>query len=195
MLSPSEISERIKKIAKIKHIAIGDMLNKCGLSKNALSSMVAGSFPKADNIAKLANYLQVPIDFLIGNGIFEDWEKILKHRKEVINNVSLIMSKLSVEILNNVDDITLAKLVDTFHVEIDEKHDGVGITLSTPIPVLPTNSSDIITDNMHDDETKVLKYYNRLNEDHKDLIKGEMVRLYEDEKSLNNMEFSDELAK
>lgn len=46
-----------------------------------------------------------------------------------------------------------------------------------------------------EDETKVLKYYNRLNEDHKDLIKGEMVRLYEDEKSLNNAEFSDELAK
>jgi transcriptional regulator with XRE-family HTH domain len=46
-----------------------------------------------------------------------------------------------------------------------------------------------------EDETKVLKYYNRLNEDHKDLIKGEMVRLYEDEKSLNDVEFSDELAK
>jgi transcriptional regulator with XRE-family HTH domain len=46
-----------------------------------------------------------------------------------------------------------------------------------------------------EDEIKVLRYYNRLNEDHQDLIKGEMVRLYEDEKSLNDVEFSDELAK
>ena len=44
-----------------------DLLNKCGLNKNALSSMqCGGSIPRADNLAKIADYLGCSVDYLLG---------------------------------------------------------------------------------------------------------------------------------
>ena len=53
---------------------------------------------------------------------------------------------------------------------------------------------DFVT-NLSDDEDKVLKYYHRLNDEHKDYVKGEMVRLYMAEKAKNqDAESSEEIA-
>ncbi len=67
MYTSAEIAERIKLTAKGKKITIKDMLDKCGLSKNALSSMLSGgSMPKSDNLAKIAEYLDCSVDYLLG---------------------------------------------------------------------------------------------------------------------------------
>lgn len=43
------------------------MLEACGLSKNALSSMLSGgSTPKSENLAKIADYLDCSVDYLLG---------------------------------------------------------------------------------------------------------------------------------
>lgn len=57
----------IKKSAKQRGIKITDMLNECGLSKNALSSMQSrGSWLQANNLAKIADYLDCSVDYLLG---------------------------------------------------------------------------------------------------------------------------------
>ena len=67
MYTSTEIAERIKLTAKNKHIIIGDMLNSCNLNKNALFTMSSGgSMPKADNLAKIADYLDCSVDYLLG---------------------------------------------------------------------------------------------------------------------------------
>ena len=46
---------------------IKTMLSECGLSKNAISSMLSGgSTPKSENLAKIADYLDCSIDYLMG---------------------------------------------------------------------------------------------------------------------------------
>lgn len=63
----SNIAEKIKTTAKLKNIQIKDMLAECELSKNTLSSMQAGgSIPKSDNLAKIADYLDISVDFILG---------------------------------------------------------------------------------------------------------------------------------
>ena len=43
------------------------MLEDCGLNKNAISTMLSrNSMPKADNLAKIADYLNVSVDYLLG---------------------------------------------------------------------------------------------------------------------------------
>lgn len=60
-------AERIKSIAKSKNIIIKDMLIACGLSKNAISSMLSrGSWLQANNLAKIADYLECSVDYLLG---------------------------------------------------------------------------------------------------------------------------------
>lgn len=59
--------DTIKKLAKLKNIQIGKMLTECGLNKNALSSMQSrGSWLQANNLAKIADYLCVSVDYLLG---------------------------------------------------------------------------------------------------------------------------------
>lgn len=57
----------IKNMAKQKGIKTTDMLIECDLNKNALSSMQSrGSWLQANNLAKIADYLDCSVDYLLG---------------------------------------------------------------------------------------------------------------------------------
>lgn len=67
MYETSKTVERIKFIAKQKGITIKTMLEDCNLSKNALSSMLSrGSWLQSNNLAKIADYLDCSVDYLLG---------------------------------------------------------------------------------------------------------------------------------
>ncbi|MDE6780886.1 MAG: helix-turn-helix domain-containing protein [Ruminococcus sp.] len=61
----SEIADRIRYVAKEKSISISTMFSEIGLGKNTLTNFKT-SMPKADNIAKIADYLNVSVDYLLG---------------------------------------------------------------------------------------------------------------------------------
>ncbi|MDE6995263.1 MAG: helix-turn-helix domain-containing protein [Lachnospiraceae bacterium] len=67
MYKSSEIATRINQLLKEKQLSQKDMLEKCELSKNAISSMLSrGSMLRADNLARIADYLECSIDYLMG---------------------------------------------------------------------------------------------------------------------------------
>lgn len=67
MKGSQEIALLIKEIAKSKKIAIGDMLVDCELSVNTLSTMQSkGYYPRLEALMKIADYLDVSIDYLLG---------------------------------------------------------------------------------------------------------------------------------
>ncbi len=67
MHNSQEVANAIKFMAKNKKIAIGELLSGCSLSKNTLSSMLSGgSMPKSENLAKIADYLDCSVDYLLG---------------------------------------------------------------------------------------------------------------------------------
>lgn len=67
MYQTTNTVERIKLLAKSKNIKIADMLNDCELNKNTLSSMSSrGSWIQANNLAKIADYLDCSVDYLLG---------------------------------------------------------------------------------------------------------------------------------
>lgn len=60
----------IKKAAKEKNISTTVMLENLGLNKNTLSSMSGrGSWVKSDTLAKIADYLDVSVDYLLGRDV------------------------------------------------------------------------------------------------------------------------------
>lgn len=70
MNNSQEVANVIKSTAKEKGVAVGRMLEACELSKNALSSMQAGGYlPRIENLAKIADYLGVSVDYLLGREI------------------------------------------------------------------------------------------------------------------------------
>ena len=67
MNNSQEVAKVIKDTAKQKGIAVGKMLEECELSKNALSTMQsAGYLPRIENLSKIADYLGVSVDYLLG---------------------------------------------------------------------------------------------------------------------------------
>ena len=67
MYNASEIATKINYILKEKQLSQKDMLESCNLSKNAISSMLSrGSMLRADNLARIADYLDCSIDYLMG---------------------------------------------------------------------------------------------------------------------------------
>lgn len=67
MYSSVNIANRIKSVSKSKGLVLKDVLADCDLSKNAISSMLSGgSMPKSENLAKIADYLGVSVDYLLG---------------------------------------------------------------------------------------------------------------------------------
>ncbi|MCM1225159.1 MAG: helix-turn-helix domain-containing protein [Lachnospiraceae bacterium] len=66
MYHSQQIAELIRIQTTSKKISIRKMLKDIGLGVNSLSHMDNGSMPKADNLAKVADYLNVSTDYLLG---------------------------------------------------------------------------------------------------------------------------------
>ena len=67
MYNTNKTVERIKLVAKQKNLKISDMLNACEINKNALWSMKSrGSWLHVNNLAKIADYLDCSVDYLLG---------------------------------------------------------------------------------------------------------------------------------
>lgn len=65
MYNSSDIADKIKTIAKSKNISMKKLLEDVGLGFNTMSNMKT-SMPKVDNLAKIADYLNVSVDYLLG---------------------------------------------------------------------------------------------------------------------------------
>lgn len=66
MYNPPDVSNRIKSTAKLKKIAIKDMLSGIGLGINTLSHMNHGKAISFSSLAMIADYLDCSVDYLLG---------------------------------------------------------------------------------------------------------------------------------
>lgn len=73
MYNAQDAADRIKLKAKEKNIHVKKLLEECDLNKNAISSMVSrGSWLQANNLAKIADYLDCSVDYLLGRAELPD---------------------------------------------------------------------------------------------------------------------------
>lgn len=66
MYESAELAKTIKKVARAKKILLKDMFEATGLSKHTLSNLNKGSMIGADSLAKIADYLDCSVDYLLG---------------------------------------------------------------------------------------------------------------------------------
>ena len=66
MYDSLKVAELIKLRAKAKGIAVKDMLSYIGLGINTISNLRHGSMLKADSLARIADYLDCSVDYLLG---------------------------------------------------------------------------------------------------------------------------------
>lgn len=81
MNNSQEVATTIKVLAKEKKITIKQMLSECELSINTLSSMQSGGYyPRVEALAKIADYLDCSVDYLLGR---TDIPEVNKSTKDI----------------------------------------------------------------------------------------------------------------
>ena len=66
MYDSQEIANRIKLMVKNKKVSLKIMLSECDLGINAISQMSKGNDMLSKNLAKIADYLDCSVDYLLG---------------------------------------------------------------------------------------------------------------------------------
>lgn len=66
MYNSKDIANRIKQCAKEKNVALALILRQCDLGVNTIGNMSSGRMPAVDSVAKIADYLDVSVDYLLG---------------------------------------------------------------------------------------------------------------------------------
>lgn len=66
MYSSQDISNRIKSRAKTQNVSMRDMLTACDLGINAVSQMAKGLDMGSKSLARIADYLDCSVDYLLG---------------------------------------------------------------------------------------------------------------------------------
>lgn len=74
MYNSANVADRIKYIAKMRDITIKQLLTEAGLGLNTMANFKT-SMPKADNLAKIADILNVSTDYLLGRTTNPDINK------------------------------------------------------------------------------------------------------------------------
>ena len=99
MYNSSDIASKINYLLKVQNKSQKIMLENCGLNKNAISTMTArNSIPKADNLAKIADYLGVSVDYLLGR---TDTPQVLNLPKPLISTLLSEYSKNSDDFISD----------------------------------------------------------------------------------------------
>lgn len=77
MLSPQEVAERIKVLAKDRKVSVAQMLKECEFSKDLISTTQnKGYYPRLEAVVKIADYLNVSLDYLVGRTDNPDSHKV-----------------------------------------------------------------------------------------------------------------------
>ena len=75
--------DKIKELCNQHGISIYKLEKDCNFSQNSILKWQKSS-PKIDNLSKVATYFEVPVDYLLGTGLFAKQELIEQHIDEII---------------------------------------------------------------------------------------------------------------
>lgn len=91
MYNSTEIANNIKQIAKDKGIVLKTMFHEIGIGENTMANFKK-SMPKVDTLGKIADYLNVSMDYLTGR---------TKEPVQIMNNNSTINGGIQTQNYNN----------------------------------------------------------------------------------------------
>ena len=82
-----DLKRRVQELCKEKNVTSQQLEVDLGFGKGYISKLNT-SVPNVSKIQQIADYLSVPLDFLLGRPPFDHWELINQNRKEFLRYVS-----------------------------------------------------------------------------------------------------------
>lgn len=91
MYNTQNIANRIKATAKSKKISIKNMLTDLTLGINTISQFAKGQVISSINLARIADYLECSVDYLLGRTDDPTWHKPEEVLAEMVQKTPIIM--------------------------------------------------------------------------------------------------------
>ncbi|MCI8865608.1 MAG: helix-turn-helix transcriptional regulator [Lachnospiraceae bacterium] len=101
-----QFNERLKNMRKRSKVTQKSISEHLGVTLRTYQRYEEGTIePPLATVSAIADYFGVPVDCLIGNGIFSNWDEILLHREQIL----LFLGK---EVLSFPDGFDLSTLTE-----------------------------------------------------------------------------------
>ena len=170
--------DRFSSACKDQRMSPNSVAENIGVSSATITKWKNGAVPRGEVLKKISEFFNLPSDYFLELGAFSNWEALLERKDQIILSISNMSSRLSSDILKGISNISFAKLVYAFNVEIIEDPPGsTDVTIVSPIPV---NSSDTLGpeyDMVLPEERDLLSAYRDLSRDDKRIILGKTLEL------------------
>lgn len=174
-----EISKKIKQLRESAHLTQNELANQLSISRSTLAGYESESKqPSYQVLAQIANVFNVPTDYLLGVGVFKSWDLLLKNKETIVKQISSMAARLSLDILNGIDDISFARMAYAFDIRVKQNDDDgtVGIVATDPIPTFSNNFFPDIK-SLDSDEKNLLTIFKELSEEDKIILYGKALDL------------------
>lgn len=150
--------------------------------------------PSLEKIKYLSELFDVPPAFLLGTGVFSNWEEIQKHKQEIIKTLNSLTKDLLPFKLDYSVDVTLfIRLLDILVAKISCTDDNLTIFPKIPLDNNDTQKSTALAETDKDDanKQKLMNNYDVLNNegqqdlvDYSDMLAGNPRKLKESDKTV-----------
>ncbi len=144
MHNSQNVAMTIKTLAKTKKITIGQMLSDCDISKNTLSTMQSGGYlPRVENLAKIADYLDCSVDYLLGR---TDNPEINKQEVLIMDNnpSSINFEKIASDIISKIERGNQNYLNEHPDINTKQYEESAKIAVNICIDILKTYHTELI---------------------------------------------------
>lgn len=129
MFDKNNLSTRIYNLRKNEGISQAALGESVGVSLHTISKIEKGERAASiEVLTALADYFDVPLDYLVGRGIFENWEQVMKYKDIILKGLEKSFGKSSWD-FNVMSEKDLIRLLPAFisKIEIDEKSNKVDV--------------------------------------------------------------------
>lgn len=180
----SQISLKLKHLRESFGFTQQELADKLSIPCPTLARYETGKKqPSYEVLSKISEIFDVPTDYLLGVGKFANWDLILENKDTIIDQIFRFNSMLTLDFLNNMDEIHLAKLVCAYDIHITRHTDGDSIAMRFPFsfPEEMSSSSTSTIEVLSVKEAKLISIFRSLPEDDKDILYGkalDLIRTY-----------------
>ena len=158
------LGDRIKKLRIMKGLNQQELSNAIGVSKSSVAMWeISNREPSLEKITKLATFFEVPADFLLGTGVFNNWDEIQNHKETIIEMLNNYF-KNSLPLVS--DDISFINFLEILIEKIDFAGDSVTIFPRISPQDFHLTKECFVAENIEVDagKQKLISNYDRMNE-------------------------------
>lgn len=129
--------ERLVGLRKSRHLTQKQVAEGVNITEVAVQNYESGRRkPNYDTLIALANFFNVPLDFLVGRGIYQNWDLVMKYKEQVVDALIQEFDELDIPLMPKQYILSLSEkdFIEIFrsmveYIDIQEKETGADVVI------------------------------------------------------------------